>query len=80
MKERLEKIEAREIREINPALVVLADEYIDHQAERFLFWNVRELLGISFARFLDDPDRYVGEAARSAMRDLMCGWAERLHA
>lgn len=44
---------------INRNLIVLTDEYLDYQAERFRFWYIVGLLNISFARFLDDPDGYI---------------------
>ncbi|MHC1726529.1 MAG: hypothetical protein AB9866_11045 [Syntrophobacteraceae bacterium] len=44
---------------INRNLIVVTDEYLDYQAERFRFWHIVGLLNISFVRFLDDPDGYI---------------------
>lgn len=52
------------VRKINPDLEILTDEYLNYRAEQFRFWGMLGLLEISFAKFLDDPERYLQEAAR----------------
>jgi hypothetical protein len=38
---------------------ILTDELLDHLAERFLFYSVRDFLGITFEQFLGDPEHYM---------------------
>jgi hypothetical protein len=39
--------------------VVLTEELLDWRGEQFLFYSVREMLGITFERFLTDPHYYL---------------------
>ncbi len=39
----------------------LSDEQLDHRAQQFIFYQVRDMLGITFERFLVDPDYYLNK-------------------
>jgi len=66
------------VRVIRPETIELTEQYLDWQADRFLFYEVHGLLGISFARFLDDPERYTRQAILKAR--LVLGGTEAAYA
>ena len=45
-------------------LVVLTDEQLEYEAERFRFFQVFDLLGVPFWLFLKDPEYYIGKACK----------------
>jgi hypothetical protein len=44
---------------VRGGLVELTDELLDYLAERFVFYRVRDFLGITFGDFLANPEYYV---------------------
>jgi hypothetical protein len=44
--------------------VVLTDELLDHLAEQFDFYSVRDFLGITFEQFLDDPEHHLDRVCK----------------
>jgi hypothetical protein len=38
---------------------IFTDELLDHRAEQFRFYSVRDFLGITFEQFLEDPESYL---------------------
>lgn len=56
-------------------LIVMTDERLDHLADRFLMFRVRELVHVNFGQYLRDPDHYdslaVQETARGSVHRLL---------
>jgi len=61
--------------------VVLTDELLDHLAEQFDFYSVRDLLGITFGQFVENPQYYLDRACKLAdvVLETRRAW-EREHA